>query len=444
MSLPAVTMPPHPALPPPTPPSPHIPTCRPCPSSQASTRGHSILRSSPIIIVPFSTDNVKPLLLNNVNVSTGVISLLSKGPSFTPTPLDPPDSAALQEDILNWKERMRWAFLFRSKTLREDPKADLSTTSPFIKPPWYSKTDKMAPFASEEVELFMEMVRRTFASPSNHKPFSPNISSAESNAFKELRILKQNGFPVFLQDKSSRFVIASRETVKAKVDLDLNDAARYVSMEEDDIQDILTQIGKWWQRSKLHLSVLEEDISSWLINPEARAGKLKALIKTHKPNIPVREVFSVCGQPVENLSSFIQFSYLGPIIASGVLRWGLRDTKELVQFLHEVNDTIRADHITSTLSVCTLDIKNMFPSIYKDLALPAIRLQLEKRGHSQAEIKAVLEALEIVCDGTRVYWDGSVIKQMDGCSLGQADSCDYCDIALDYFLQLVVPKLDNS
>ena len=86
----------------------------------------------------------------------------------------------------------------------------------------------------------------------------------------------------------------------------------------------------------------------------------------------------------------------------------------------------------------------MFPSIYKDLALPAIRLQLEKRGHSQAEIKALLESLEIVRDGTRVYWDGSVIKQMDGCSLGPADSCDYCDIALDYFLQLVVPKLENT
>ena len=31
-------------------------------------------------------------------------------------------------------------------------------------------------------------------------------------------------------------VIASRDTVKAKVELDLNDAARYVSMEVDDIQ----------------------------------------------------------------------------------------------------------------------------------------------------------------------------------------------------------------
>ena len=100
-----------------------------------------------------------------------------------------------------------------------------------------------------------------------------------------------------MQNKASRFVIACRETVKTKVDVDLTDAARYVSMEEDDIQNILCQIENWWHRNKFHLSVLDENISSWLINPEAKAGKLKVLIKTHKPNVPVREVFSVCGQP---------------------------------------------------------------------------------------------------------------------------------------------------
>ena len=157
------------------------------------------------------------------------------------------------------------------------------------------------------------------------------------------------------------------------------------------------------------------------------------------------EKYSVSvGSLFENLSAFVQFSYLGPIIDSGVLKWRLRDTKELIQFLHGVNDNIREDHITSTISMCTLDIKNMFPSIFKDLAFPAIRLQLEKRGHSQAEVRTVLEALEIVKNGTRVYWNGSVIKQIDGCSIGPADSCDYCDIALDYLLQLVVPKLENS
>ena len=221
-----------------------------------------------------------------------MISLLSKGPSFTPTPLDPPDTAALEEDLLDWKERMRWAFLFRKKKIQEDPKADLSTTTPFKKPPWYSRTDKKAPFASQEVEFFMEMLRKAILSPANFSSFSSNISSAESGAFKELRILKQKGFPVFLQDKASRFVIASRESVKEKVDVDLADDTRYTTVEEDDIQDILLQIGNWWRRSKPHLSAVEDDISSWLVNPEARAGKLKVLIKTHKPNNPVREVFS--------------------------------------------------------------------------------------------------------------------------------------------------------
>ena len=44
--------------------------------------------------------------------------------------------------------------------------------------------------------------------------------------------------------------------------------------------------------------MVEEDISRWLINDEAKPGKLKVLIKTHKQGMPVREVFSV-----ENLSS---------------------------------------------------------------------------------------------------------------------------------------------
>ena len=49
----------------------------------------------------------------------------------------------------------------------------------------------------------------------------------------------------------------------------------------------------------------------------------------------------------------------------------------------------------------------------------------------------------MVRDGTRVSWKGTAIKQVEGCSLGPADSCDYSDIALDHFLQLVVPILED-
>ena len=155
----------------------------------------------------------------------------------------------------------------------------------------------------------------------------------------------------------------------------------------------------------------------------------------------MREVFSVCAQPVENLSSLIQFSYLGPIVNSGVLKWRLQDTTDLIKFLHSVNDYFMENKVTNIPSICSIDIKNMFPSIFKSLAFPSIKARLVERGYKRTEVNAVLEALEIVRDGTRVQWGSDTIKQHDGCSLGPADSCDYCDISLDAFLQVVVPKI---
>ena len=133
-------------------------------------------------IIPYSTSNFKPLILHGADVSPGIISLLSKGPSFSLTPLDPPDLATLEEDLLDWRQRMRWAYLFRNKTLQENPQADISSRTQFTKPPWYSRTDKLAPIASEEVELFLALVRKTVLSPIGFSNFLPNISSNESSA----------------------------------------------------------------------------------------------------------------------------------------------------------------------------------------------------------------------------------------------------------------------
>ena len=77
------------------------------------------------------------------------------------------------------------------------------------------------------------------------------------------------------------------------------------------------------------------------------------------------------------------------------------------------------------------------------MALPAIKAKLLQQGHGRAEVNAVLEALEIIRDGTRVSWRNNTIKQIDGCSLGPADSCDYSDIALDSLLQVLVPRIEE-
>ena len=71
------------------------------PSLVASKRKERSISTSPIIIEDYSTNNFKPLVLHDIEVSDAIISLLRKGPTFSPTPLNPPDLATVQDNILD-------------------------------------------------------------------------------------------------------------------------------------------------------------------------------------------------------------------------------------------------------------------------------------------------------------------------------------------------------
>jgi hypothetical protein len=105
------------------------------------------------------------------------------------------------------------------------------------------RSSNPAPAASEDVEMFIQLVRKYILDPQNFKRFLSNISKEDSRAFTEIKNLKKNGFSIFLQDKSSRFVIARADSVAA-VD------SGYAKLYDDDTMDILNSIDFWWGHSK--------------------------------------------------------------------------------------------------------------------------------------------------------------------------------------------------
>ena len=123
----------------------------------------------------------------------------------------------------------------------------------------------------------MSSVATSLLSPSNFVEFSSNISKNESRAFTELKNLKEKGISVFLQDKSSRFVLAKQDIIARKVDDDLNDP-RYSKLEVDDSADIVGKIDNWYSSYKHKLSGVEDDIRSWLVNEQSKPGKLKVFL----------------------------------------------------------------------------------------------------------------------------------------------------------------------
>ena len=81
-----------------------------------------------------------------------------------------------------------------------------------------------------------------------------------------------------------------------------------------------------------------------------------------------------------------------------------------------------------------LDVSNFFPSVKKELAIPAIKQILHKQNLNNAEINAVIEAIQIVRGGSFFKWKDSFWQQISGCALGDPDSCSYTDITMADYL----------
>ena len=116
---------------------------------------------------------------------------------------------------------------------------------------------------------------------------------------------------------------------------------------------------------------------------------------------------------MKKLSSLLQTLYLGPIVNSCALKRRLRETTEFIAFVHDVNtyNYIIRNKIVTPPNFCAIDIKNISPSIFNCCNASLIMQRLLANGFSRDYSKAVVEALEIVRDGTRVMWRDEVIRQ---------------------------------
>ncbi|KAL5264361.1 hypothetical protein ACHWQZ_G005455 [Mnemiopsis leidyi] len=78
----------------------------------------------------------------------------------------------------------------------------------------------------------------------------------------------------------------------------------------------------------------------------------------------------------------------------------------------------------------TFDVVNMFPSISKEIGLPACRDHLEKRQVKLFSTDCVMEALEITLDNNLTVFNGNMYVQVSGTAMGPNNACQYADTAL--------------
>ena len=152
----------------------------------------------------------------------GEIDLLSKGPSFCPTPSD----ISLLKCHLDWQaffDRLKWVDFF----------VDRNESNTFYTSG--NNYDELGPFSikcNKRALVSKDIALETFLATVENKLFDTkraqtrpisNLSKLKGTAMNQLRL--SNDISVRLQDKGSRFVILDRQDYIDKVESDLNDGS---------------------------------------------------------------------------------------------------------------------------------------------------------------------------------------------------------------------------
>ena len=280
--------------------------------------------------------------------------------------------------------------------------------------------------------------------PSNWYKYQSNLPTSLRKAFSVARSLPRQDVGIYCQDKSSRICFASLSKTNQKVEQVLADSSKYRKLRSDQAMMYQPKIKSWYRRYKQVLHSIPEDISEFLVPEKVATPHLKVLIKTHKPNCPVRLTFSSIGSTTSNLSTTLDHTYLKPTVTSGLCKRRLGDTRDALLFLEQINSYLWENNIQSKPTIFSMDVVNFFPSVPQSLALPAISRFLSLRGLPQQEIAAVISGLKLVRNGNFFRWKDVYYNQISGCALGDPDSCSYSDLSMADLLDRMIPACEQT
>ena len=140
----------------------------------------------------------------------------------------------------------------------------------------------------KSLETFTENMEKELFNPKNVKIARSNLRKNEKKALKEIKSWGEK--VVSIQDKGSRFVILENEVYEKKIQQQI-DRSSFKELKDDPSKLFQQKINNWiekWYAKKVIYNSWKDFISC----DSPSAGKMYGLVKTHKPNNPVRIITS--------------------------------------------------------------------------------------------------------------------------------------------------------
>ena len=272
------------------------------------------------------------------------------------------------------------------------------------------------------LETFLATVEnKLFDTERARRDLKANISSAENMALCQLR--KSKDIVVRLQDKGSRFVILDRNDYIDKVESNLSVGSFDILSSDPSLSFYHTV--KDWGDKWVEKGEITKPLVDCILNVNARPGKNYGLIKTHKPNNPIRLITSGNGTAVENLSLFTEY-FLHPCVKKEPQI--LIDTTALLNKIADINN--KFSPFPASALLVSWDVISMYPSIDNKEGLAACKEALDSREKLSPSTECLLEAIKITLECNNSTFNNNHYRQYRGTAMGSHNACSYADLAM--------------
>ena len=166
---------------------------------------------------------------------------------------------------------------------------------------------------------------------------------------------------------------------------------------------------------------------SHLVNEAVKNTEGNYLFLENPDDLDFRIIFGGPKNPCSGLASLVD-ALLKPFIVK--VHSHVRD---VFDFINKIPQFALED--LPFIEMISVDIKQMYPNLEKDVGLPAIKYYLTRYNEllpSRFSIDFIIEAMEFVLDNNTGYFNGNFYRQVTGTSTGIKPAPTYADISMGY------------
>ena len=233
------------------------------------------------------------------------------------------------------------------------------------------------------------------------------LTKEHINALNELK--KNDNIVILKPDKGSGAVIMDKVDYISKLNLILSDTSKFIP---DNQPDNVLLVEKQITR-ELHFLLFDNYLSKndfLSLKPiGCHTPELYGLPKTHKPNVPIRPILSMCGSPYHQLAKWL-VELLKPV-RQALSEHCLKNTYELLPFLDKTD--------ISQQVMCSFDVQSLFTNVPLIETVDFLTDFLDSHPGLVHLPSHIVKHLILLCTkDVKFYFQGKGFKQIDGVAMG--------------------------